>query len=60
MNNDEKEAFLSHIRESKEIVDGWPAWKRENSDSIRNNNHENTLYECQPTDRRCSETEAES
>ncbi|OBU05978.1 hypothetical protein [Morganella psychrotolerans] len=60
MNDDEKEAFLNHIRESKEIVDGWPAWKRENSDSIRNNNHENPLYDRQPTIRHSSETETKS
>lgn len=58
MNNTEKEAFLNHIMESKKIVDGWPAWKREDSDSLRDNNHENSLYECQSAGQH--HTEAES
>ncbi|MEQ5119669.1 hypothetical protein [Morganella morganii] len=60
MNDDEKRAFLQHIRESKEIVDGWPAWKRENSDSIRNNNHANQLYECRSDEHCRSESKVES
>lgn len=60
MTYEQRQAFLNHIRESKEIVDGWPAWKREDSDNIRNNNHENPLYESQSAEQRCSETEAES
>lgn len=31
MTNDERQKLLDHIAESKEIVDKWPAWKREDS-----------------------------
>ncbi len=60
MTHEQRQAFLNHIQESKDIVDGWPAWKREDSDSIRNYNQEDSLYECQSADQRCLEAEAES
>lgn len=60
MNHEQRQAFLNHIQESKDIVDGWPAWKREDSDSLRDNNHENSFYECQSVNQRRLETEAES
>ncbi|QXO73588.1 hypothetical protein [Morganella morganii] len=60
MTYEQRQAFLDHIRESKEIVDGWPAWKREDSDSVRNNHHEDSLCGSQLAEQHRAETEAAS
>lgn len=58
MSHEERQAFLQHIRESKNIVDSWPDWKKENSDNHGNESHASNSYQFSSENQQVSETES--